>query len=73
MPGSRSLKEYVSKRFDYEIFNYISSHVEETDSEDFDRLELRTYRMIHQVGEVELSETTEFGVRHHEPSILGMI
>lgn len=65
MPGSRSFKEYVSKRFDNEIFNYIAAHVEETASEDFDRLELRIYR-IHQVGEVELAETKVLHVNAYD-------
>ena len=56
MLGRRSFKEYVSKRFDNEIFNYIASYVEETDQDDFDSLDLRVNR-LHQIGEVELSET----------------
>lgn len=59
MLGRRSFKEYVSKRFDNEIFNYIASYVEETDQDDFDSLDLRVNR-LHQIGEVELSETKGF-------------
>ena len=56
MPGSRSFKEYVSQRFDNEIFNAIASYVEEVGREDFDALGLRLYK-IHQVGDFELAET----------------
>ena len=56
MPGSRSFKEYVSQRFDNEIFNAIASYVEEVGREDFDALDLRLYK-IHQVGDFELAET----------------
>lgn len=56
MPGRRSFKEYVSKRFDNEIFNYIASYVEETAWDDFDSLDLRV-NSLYQIGEVELSDT----------------
>ena len=56
MAGSRSFKEYVSQRFDNEIFNSVDSYVEEVGREDFDSLNLRLYR-IHQVGEFEVAET----------------
>ena len=56
LAGSRSFKEYVSQRFDNEIFNSVASYVEEVGREDFDSLDLRLYR-IHQVGEFEVAET----------------
>lgn len=56
MAGSRSFKDYVSKRFDIEIFNSIASYIEEVGRDDFDSLGLRL-RRIHQVGDFELAET----------------
>ena len=41
MTGSRSFKDYVSKRFDNEIFNSIASYIEEAGGDDFDSLGLR--------------------------------
>lgn len=55
MSGSRSFKDYVSKRFDNEIFNSIASYIEEIGNDDFDSLGLRLHR-IHQVGDFELAE-----------------
>jgi hypothetical protein len=56
LAGSRSFKEYVSQRFDNEIFNSVAFYVEEVGREDFDSLDLRLYR-IHRVGEFEVAET----------------
>lgn len=45
MAGSRSFKEYVSQRFDNDIFNSVASCVEGVGREDFDSLDLRLYRI----------------------------
>ena len=55
MAGSRSFKEYVSQRFDNDIFNSTASYVEDVGRENFDSLNLRLYR-IHRVGEFELAD-----------------
>ena len=53
MSENRSFREYISSRFDNQIFNYIAGYIDETGKEDFDRLELRTGR-LHAVGDLEL-------------------
>lgn len=55
MAGSRSFKEYVSNRFNNEIYNSVASFIEETGQDDFECLGLRLYK-IRCVGEFELAD-----------------
>jgi transcriptional regulator with XRE-family HTH domain len=56
MAKEHSFADYISKRFDNNIFNSLSSYIEEVKENDFDRLDLRL-RKIRKVGTVELYDT----------------
>lgn len=56
MATERSFADYISKRFDNNIFNSLASYIEEVKENDFDRLDLRL-RKICKVGTVELYDT----------------
>ena len=55
MAGSRSLKEYVERRFETPLFDAIAAFIDEAAQNDFDSLGLNL-RRLHQIGECELSE-----------------
>ena len=56
MIGSRSFTDYVSDRFDTDIYCAVCDYVRDSEENDYQALELRTYK-VHQIGSVELSDT----------------
>lgn len=56
MIGSRSFTDYVSERFDTEIYCAVVDFVREAEADDYESLDLRINK-VHQIGTVELVET----------------
>lgn len=70
MIGSRSFTDYVSDRFDTDIYCAVDDFVREAEKDDYQALELRTHK-VHQVGSVELSDTNVIkAYAYNEPEMM---